>query len=224
MKPRLLFLGLVFLLSSVTAKAQFTMEAELTEIEGSYMLNLFASGPQNLVVKVGYFTITIEKFRNETGGYDTTSTPLFSSDFLNDDTAPAIHGTGFEGYEFDPTYTVFDPQESYVCDLVLNISYPEGGSPNTFPFSSGVRQRLLSLKMEIPDGLESGSWSLILPNTRFNVLTSDIGDVTFDNLQSDYILRYDGSELTLDVPEPSQFALVGGLALLGFAGWRRSRK
>ena len=47
--------------------------------------------------------------------------------------------------------------------------------------------------------------------------------IWFGNLQADYTLTYDGENLTLEVPEPSQFAVVGGLALLGFAGWRRSR-
>lgn len=230
MKSKLLLLGLVFSLGSVTGLGQFSLSAGLTKDDGGfYILSLSASGSQDLISSLGA-TLTMEIWKTSIEEPDPT--PVLSESYFAAEglSWPALAGTGFDGgFSLGASfYGVFHEVNASMPDLysaaAVEITPLIRNEGVDLLFSKGP-QPLLSARIDIPSGLQKGTWRLVMPNTGSNHLLDATGArVVFDNVQSDYILRYDGSDLTLDVPEPSQFALVGGLALLGFAGWRRSRK
>lgn len=226
MKLRLLLLGFVSWLSSVTGLAQFSLTAALRwdVDDSSYVLDLTASGPQDLYVVGARFDMEIVIW--DWQGGTVPPAPTFSP-------SASIVDTPFET---DPMITVV-VVTPYGSDDISGQSVDIFSStipPSTFflPFSQEGPQRMLSVGIDIPDDLASGKWLLRLPNHAFNHLSVPTsGGTTYDIPFNEghylsYILNYDDDEdtLTLDVPEPSQFALIGGLALLGFAVWRRSRK
>jgi len=231
MKSRFLLLVLMSSLGSATGLAQFSLSAALTKTDAdSYVLNLSASGSRDVVALGATFTMEIWRNIEQHDPTPVIDEPFFSPQGA---TSPALLGTPFYdevtlGAGFYGVYHIAG-YEDVVPDLysgvVVSLVAPYGSPGVSLPFKSGP-QALLKAGIAIPSGLQPGTWRLVLPNTGNNhlVLSGESQPVPFDNVQLDYILRYDGVDLTLEVPEPSQFAVVGGLALLGFAGWRRSRR
>ncbi|OQC66811.1 MAG: hypothetical protein BWX48_01286 [Verrucomicrobia bacterium ADurb.Bin006] len=237
MKSKLVLLGLVFSLGSVTGLGQFGLKLRLsdkvTQGDSSYHLLEFVGSRSSDLERVVGGTFTVDIFRIEEGNPPALPTPFFDASYFGDTStsAPCIQNTPFAG-SFEVPNPVITEHFYGGPDSKLFVNIEKPDLPGiTIPFHEG-EQLLLTARINIPDNInKSGKWRLALYGDDKNVLTCyDDGyqTINFDNLgsgigQIDYILSYNGDNLTLDVPEPSQFAVVGGLALLGFAGWRRSR-
>lgn len=243
MKSKLLLLGLVFSLGSVTGLGQFSevfLRAGLTKIDRySYTLNFFVSGSQDIGVIGGTFTIGLWDWA---ATIPSNPVPLAPEVLGADEgwVSPGLTGTPFQQYgQYSVAFTGTIPEYALYSETTVNITVPkiivEGVGEMqpvvSLPLTQGD-QRVLGVTITIPTDLGQGSWRLWLPDTTYNSLSvptedpAKPGTLVFANVVGgdlNYVLGYDGNELTLDVPEPSQFALVGGLALLGFAVWRRSR-
>jgi len=158
------------------------------------------------------------------------TTPSFYESYFEGTPSPGIVETPFvnsQSYSF--SHEVYSgsidnmPEISSGVDCNWNSTT---GNEVSVPFKTSGPQLMLNAGISIPSDLQPGKWRLVLMDGSFNELKFIDGEnnrIWFGNLQADYTLTYDGENLTLEVPEPSQFAVVGGLALLGFAGWRRSR-
>ncbi|HOC00711.1 MAG TPA: hypothetical protein PKM43_18435 [Verrucomicrobiota bacterium] len=97
MKSKLLLLGLVFSLGSVTGLGQFSLSAGLTKDDGGfYILSLSASGSQDLISSLGA-TLTMEIWKTSIEEPDPT--PVLSESYFAAEglSWPALAGTGFDG-------------------------------------------------------------------------------------------------------------------------------
>ncbi|HOA60330.1 MAG: hypothetical protein KA191_08735 [Verrucomicrobia bacterium] len=237
MKSRFLLLVLIFSLGSATGLAQFSLTASLNLVDNSYVLSLTASGPRDVSrVESAHFVIEIRRnidwSRPLTEPLETV--PSFYESYFDGTPSPGIAETPFvdsQSYSF--LHKVYSgsigiwPEIGSGVDCNWNSTT---GNEVSVPFKTSGPQLMLNAGISIPSDLEPGKWRLVLMDGSFNELKYINGEnngennrIWFSNLQADYTLTYDGENLTLEVPEPSQFAVVGGLALLGFAGWRRSR-
>lgn len=241
MKSKLLLIGSVLWLGSATGLAQFPeflLSAGLTpSVDNSYtyILNLSVSGSQDSDVIGSTFTMGIWDWAATISGDPVPPAPEFLG-AKDGWVSPGITDTPFASVngQYSILFTDTMPENALYSELTVQITVPKVGDTQpvvTLPFTQG-EQRLLGVTIIIPPDLKPGSWRLYFPDTGWNSLSVPTEDpekpaaLSFANVvpgNFDYILRYNGTDLTLEVPEPSQFAVVGGLALLGFAGWRRSR-
>lgn len=214
-----LSIGLSLGVEGALGQFDFAMTAGLVELTetGGYELRFFAENQHSagLPVDGSNFTIQIGELA------DTSPKPFFVIDEVK----------VMEGTVYEPIYPILGlyPDDSTTpAQIYLTVDLFDTAQEYWPVFRPNTPERVMTVGVSVPQGLTSGTWSLRYINDTYTYLGGGLDS----DLGRDYVLRFTDYRLTLingdlelvPVPEPSQFALVGGLALLGFAGWRRSRK